>query len=60
MRSPLSTHYTEWARSKRLRAEGSLRPGIQDYDIADMKKLSNFKKMLEQIFGICGAIMYSN
>jgi len=27
-------HYTEWASSRRLRAEGFLRKGIQDYDIS--------------------------
>jgi hypothetical protein len=31
-------HYTEWASSRRLRAEGFLRKGIQDYDISDIKK----------------------
>jgi hypothetical protein len=25
-----------------------------------VKNLSDFEKMLEQIFGICGTIMYSN
>jgi hypothetical protein len=31
-------HYTEWASSRRLRAERSLRTGIQDYDISDITK----------------------
>jgi hypothetical protein len=31
-------HYTEWASSRRLRAEGFLRRGIQDYDISDITK----------------------
>ena len=31
-------HYTEWASSRRLRAQGFLRKGIQDYDISDIKK----------------------
>jgi hypothetical protein len=31
-------HYTEWASSRRLRVEGLLRTGIQDYDISDIKK----------------------
>ena len=31
-------HYTEWASSRRLRAEGFLRKGIQDYDISDITK----------------------
>jgi hypothetical protein len=31
-------HYTEWASSRRLRAEGFLRTGIQDYDISDVTK----------------------
>lgn len=30
-------HYTEWASSRRLRIEGLLRTGIQDYDISDIK-----------------------
>ena len=29
-------HYTEWASSRRLRVEGLLRKGIQDYDISDI------------------------
>jgi len=29
-------HYTEWASSRRLRVEGLLRAGIQDYDISDV------------------------
>jgi hypothetical protein len=29
-------HYTEWASSRRLRVEGLLRTGIQDYDISDI------------------------
>jgi hypothetical protein len=31
-------HYTEWASSRRLRIEGLLRTGIQDYDISDITK----------------------
>ena len=31
-------HYTEWASSRRLRAEGFLRKGIQDYDISAFTK----------------------
>jgi len=31
-------HYTEWASSRRLRAEGFLRKGIQDYDVSDITK----------------------
>ncbi len=31
-------HYTEWASSRRLRAEGFLKRGIQDYDISDITK----------------------
>ena len=31
-------HYTEWASSRRLRAEGFLRKGTQDYDISDITK----------------------
>jgi len=29
-------HYTEWSSSRRLRTEGLLRKGIQDYDISDI------------------------
>jgi len=29
-------HFTEWASSRRLRVEGLLRTGIQDYDIFDI------------------------
>jgi len=29
-------HYTEWASSRRLRVEGLLRTGIQNYDISDI------------------------
>jgi hypothetical protein len=29
-------HFTEWASSRRLRVEGLLRAGIQDYDISDI------------------------
>lgn len=29
-------HYTEWASSRRLRAEGFFRKGFQDYDISDI------------------------
>jgi len=31
-------HYTEWASSRRLRIDGLLRKGIQDYDISDITK----------------------
>jgi len=31
-------HYTEWASSRRLRVEGLLRAGIQDYDISDITR----------------------
>jgi len=31
-------HYTEWASSRRLRIEGLLRKGVQDYDISDISK----------------------
>lgn len=31
-------HYTEWASSRRLRVEGILRTGIQNYDISDITK----------------------
>jgi hypothetical protein len=31
-------HYTEWASSRRLRAEGFLRKGMQNYDVSDITK----------------------
>ncbi|MDH5467799.1 MAG: hypothetical protein OEY25_10305 [Candidatus Aminicenantes bacterium] len=31
-------HYTEWASSRRLRVEGLLRKGRQNYDISDISK----------------------
>ena len=31
-------HYTEWASSRRLRVEGLLRKGTQNYDISDITK----------------------
>ena len=31
-------HYTEWASSRRLRVEGLLRKGRQNYDISDVSK----------------------
>jgi hypothetical protein len=31
-------HHTEWASSRRLRVEGLLRKGSQDYDISDISK----------------------
>ena len=31
-------HYTEWASSRRLRVEGLLRTGIQNYDVSDINK----------------------
>jgi len=31
-------HYTEWASSRRLRVEGLLRKGIQNYDISEISK----------------------
>ncbi|MGB8951682.1 MAG: hypothetical protein WCC06_03330 [Candidatus Aminicenantales bacterium] len=47
-------HYTEWASSRRLRTEGSLRTDIQDYDISDIKKeeiiehfLNEYKNYIE-------------
>jgi hypothetical protein len=47
-------HYTEWASSRRLRAEGLLRKGIQDYDISDITKeeiiehfLNEYKNYIE-------------
>jgi len=47
-------HYTEWASSRRLRVEGLLRKGRQDYDISDIKKeeiiehfLNEYKNYIE-------------
>ena len=31
-------HYTEWASSRRIRVEGRLRLGIQNYDISDITR----------------------
>jgi hypothetical protein len=47
-------HYTEWASSRRLRVEGLLRTGIQNYDISDITKeeiiehfLNEYKNYIE-------------
>jgi hypothetical protein len=47
-------HYTEWASSRRLRAEGLLRKGRQDYDISEVSKeeiiehfLNEYKNYIE-------------
>ena len=47
-------HYTEWASSRRLRVEGLLRKGRQDYDISDISKeeiiehfLNEYKNYIE-------------
>jgi len=47
-------HYTEWASSRRLRVEGLLRKGRQDYDISDVTKeeiiehfLNEYKNYIE-------------
>jgi len=47
-------HYTEWASSRRLRVEGLLRKGNQDYDISDITKeeiiehfLNEYKNYIE-------------
>jgi hypothetical protein len=41
-------HYTEWASSRRLRAEGLLRKGIQDYDISDITKEEIIEHFLDE------------
>ncbi len=41
-------HYTEWASSRRLRAEGFLRQGIQVYDISDITKEEIIKHFLKE------------
>ena len=47
-------HYTEWASSRRLRVEGLLRKGPQNYDISDISKeeiiehfLNEYKNYIE-------------
>jgi len=47
-------HYTEWASSRRLRVEGLLRKGSQNYDISDISKeeiiehfLNEYKNYIE-------------
>jgi hypothetical protein len=47
-------HYTEWASSRRLRVEGLLRKGAQNYDISDITKeeiiehfLNEYKNYIE-------------
>lgn len=47
-------HYTEWASSRRLRVEGLLRKGTQNYDISDITKeeiiehfLNEYKNYIE-------------
>ena len=42
------THYTEWASSRRLRVEGLLRTGIQDYDISDITKEEIIEHFLKE------------
>jgi hypothetical protein len=41
-------HYTEWASSRRLRAEGFLRQGIQVYDISDITKEEIIEHFLKE------------
>jgi len=41
-------HFTEWASSRRLRVEGLLRRGIQDYDISDITKDEIIKHFLNE------------
>jgi len=41
-------HYTEWASSRRLRVEGLLRTGSQDYDISDITKEEIIEHFLDE------------
>ncbi len=41
-------HYTEWASSRRLRVEGLLRKGPQDYDISDISKEEIIEHFLDE------------
>ena len=48
-------HYTEWASSRRLRAEGFLRKGIQNYDISDIKKEEIIEHFLNEYKNLSSA-----
>jgi hypothetical protein len=41
-------HYTEWASSRRLRNEGLLRKGPQNYDISDITKEEIIEHFLDE------------
>jgi hypothetical protein len=41
-------HYTEWASSRRLRVEGLLRKGRQEYDISDISKEEIIEHFLDE------------
>jgi hypothetical protein len=41
-------HYTEWASSRRLRVQGLLRKGRQDYDISDISKEEIIEHFLDE------------
>jgi hypothetical protein len=47
-------HYTEWASSRRLRVEGLLRKGIQDYDIFDITKDEIIENFLNEYKNLSG------
>jgi hypothetical protein len=47
-------HYTEWASSRRLRIEGLLRRGIQDYDISDITKDEIIEHFLNEYKNLSG------
>ena len=47
-------HYTEWASSRRLRAEGFLRKGIQVYDISDIRKEEIIEHFLNEYKNLSG------
>lgn len=41
-------HYTEWASSRRLRVQGLLRKGRQDYDISEISKEEIIEHFLDE------------
>ena len=41
-------HFTEWASSRRLRVEGLLRKGVQNYDISDITKEEIIEHFLDE------------
>ena len=47
-------HYTEWASSRRLRVEGLLRKGIQNYDVSDITKEEIIEHFLNEYKNLSG------